>query len=418
MKKIGVVGIGTAGLLSVSHMLAYLPEDWEVYSVYDPNIPILGIGESTSVAIPTSLYKSTGFNLMLDSAHLESRVKFGARWIGWREYDFYAKIIPPSYAMNFNNFGLKDFCFSRWKDIWKQKFIEYHGTVTDIVNEDKCATILFNDNTRLELDFVIDCRGYPDDYSEYDMVDHIAVNHGLINVVKKPGEFDYSYQIATRNGWMFGLPLNTRQGWGYLYNDKITSREDAVDDISERFKTPKDQLNLREFAWKNYKAKEFINGRIAVNGNRALFYEPLEALAGGFYFRLNRFVFSVLLEDMPEIQANDNLRKVCTDMELFYAYVYHGGSTYDSEFWTITKEKCRKFLFESQYSPYFTSQMDEIKNIPPHHIASQFAFGLFPAAIWRDFDHGFGYHYCSSPEPSSLHPRFDPIREYSNIRIS
>ena len=65
--KIAVIGTGTAGVLSIAFTLSYFdPEqkrvqrilgeynDWfnlepvEVYSIYDPNKAILGIGESTS----------------------------------------------------------------------------------------------------------------------------------------------------------------------------------------------------------------------------------------------------------------------------------------------------------------------------------------------------------------------------------
>jgi hypothetical protein len=48
---------------------------------------------------------------------------------------------------------------------------------------------------------------------------------------------------------MFGIPLKTRQGWGYLYNDTITSKEDALEEINKieaemqsRFELPVDMF--------------------------------------------------------------------------------------------------------------------------------------------------------------------------------
>lgn len=418
MKRIAVIGVGTAGLLSISHMLAYLPEDWQVISVHDPKIPILGIGESTAAQIPISLYKSTGFTIFLDSDKLDSRIKLGARYVGWREWDWFAKLSAVAYAINFNNFGLKDLCFDRWPKIWGNKFVEIQGSVSQLINEDKSAKIIFTDGRTYDFDFVIDCRGYPEDYTDYEMVDTIGINHGLINVVHKPGDWNFTYQVAHRNGWMFGLPLNKRQGWGYLYNDRITDRADAVDDIAERFKTPKEELKLREFSWKNYRAKKYINGRIAVNGNRALFYEPLEALAGGFYLRICRFVYSRIVDDMPEQQCNDNLKKTATDIEILLSYIYHGGSTYKTPFWEDQQKRSTEFLFNGEHSNYFKSTMNIIRDMPPSKLAEDEAFGVFTATLWKDFDHGLAYHYCSTPSEDPRHPRFDPQREFSNIRIS
>ena len=48
-----------------------------------------------------------------------------------------------------------------------------------------------------------------------------------------PGDWEYTYHIAHKNGWMFGLPLQNRTGWGYLYNSKITSQLEAQDDVSK-----------------------------------------------------------------------------------------------------------------------------------------------------------------------------------------
>ena len=44
--KNAVIGTGTAGILSISHCLAYFPSNWQIYSIHDPRKPILGIGES------------------------------------------------------------------------------------------------------------------------------------------------------------------------------------------------------------------------------------------------------------------------------------------------------------------------------------------------------------------------------------
>jgi hypothetical protein len=49
MKTIAVMGIGTAGLLSLAQLLSHCSSEWQIISIHDPNTPILGIGETTNV---------------------------------------------------------------------------------------------------------------------------------------------------------------------------------------------------------------------------------------------------------------------------------------------------------------------------------------------------------------------------------
>ena len=86
--KIAVVGTGTAGILSISFLLAYSPEPIEVYSIHNPKKPILGIGESTSTQIPGVLYDSIGFTLLENAEELDATAKLGIKFLNWREKEF------------------------------------------------------------------------------------------------------------------------------------------------------------------------------------------------------------------------------------------------------------------------------------------------------------------------------------------
>ena len=58
---------------------------------------------------------------------------------------------------------------------------------------------------------------------------------------------------------MFGIPLQTRQNYGYMFNDNITTIEEAKEDLSKIFKT---ELNLKEFKFKPYHASVFLKDRV------------------------------------------------------------------------------------------------------------------------------------------------------------
>ena len=74
--KIAVIGTGSAGVLALSHFLTYLPKDWEVYSIYDPNTPRVGIGESTNPSFVSSLDTSVNFQALRDLEKLEGTIKY------------------------------------------------------------------------------------------------------------------------------------------------------------------------------------------------------------------------------------------------------------------------------------------------------------------------------------------------------
>jgi len=390
MKKIAVLGTGTAGVVSLAHCLAFFTNEWQITSVYDPNIPMLGIGESTSTQIPTTLFYGADLNFLQDMSELDSTIKHGVKYVNWREKDFFTKIPPPFYAMHFNNFKLKEFAFKRFKEKWNNKFQVLEGEIKSLDNLQQKAVINFVDNTSHDFDYVIDCRGYPKDYSEYEMVD-IPVNHAIVNMIPKPGDWNYTYHYAHPNGWMFGIPLQSRQGWGYLYNDKITTKDEAIDNIAEIFNTDKNKLNLREFSFKNYKAKKFIDGRIIKNGNRAIFFEPLEALSGWMYDSIIRTFFDVVLANVhTEETANIHLHNLAEDYELFINYMYHGGSTFDSTFWQITSKKCKEKL---ESNPKWQQHVNTMKGLEPAYYTNQTLVFPFPAGVWKNLDQDMQYHY-------------------------
>jgi tryptophan halogenase len=388
MKRVAVIGVGTAGITSLSFCLAHLDSSWQVYSISDPKTPILGIGETTTPAMVGNLYSSTKFNLLQDGHELDATLKYGVKYSGWRKDDFFSHSVPPNYAMHFNNFKLKEFSFNRFTQQWGDKFVTLNGKIDNLKNVTDAVEVSI-DGEISTFDYVIDCRGYPDDYSDCVISQSIPVNHCLVHIINEPGEWNWSYTVAHKNGWMFGIPLQTRQGWGYLYNDTITTKDEAVADIAERFKTT--NLNLKEFAFKNYYAKTFIDGRIIKNGNRALFFEPMEGLSGVFYDLVLRMFAGLVDGTTNDVMINNSLTLTAQDFENFICYVYHGGSTYDSEFWKQTKKKCSNHIKASSRFKEFVRLM---KTVQPHEHANQSRiFPPFISATWVDFDRNLNYNY-------------------------
>ena len=371
--KIAVIGSGTVGVMSVCHFL-YYTLGTEVHCIHDPNKKILGIGESTNIQIPDLFYKSVDFNPFFENKELDLTMKYGVVYKNWRRKDFLSPIMPPNFAFHFNNFKLKDVMFKKVKKLYKSRFKEILATATIKENSKDRVVLNFNGSNKT-YDYVIDCSGYPESYTDYTESSSLPLNHALVNVIDKPGDWNFTYHQATKNGWMFGIPLHTRQGWGYLFNDKITSKKEAIKDMTTIFKT--DKLNLKEFKFKPYRAKKFLHNRVLKNGNKAIFYEPLEALSGVFYDNINRALIDRISNVKSEDEVNKHLGKMAERYENFICFVYHGGSIYKSKFWSDVCKKTKKHLKNSQT---WKETVDFINNAN-HEFHSGEDFENFPFCV-------------------------------------
>ncbi len=329
--KIAVIGAGTVGVMSVLHFLRHI-EKSEVTCIYNPSKKILGIGESSNVNLPELLWEAADYNVFINSSELSSTVKLGVHYKNWRKEDFISPIIPTHYAMHFDNFALSEKMFDRAKNIYGQRFKILHKDIKELKQNDKEVNILFTKGKKT-YDYVIDCRGYPDEYSDYHMCNSLPINRAFVNLIPEPGNWNYTYHYAHKNGWMFGIPLTHRQGLGYLFNDNITSEQEAVDEINEIFKSNKTKKDLRDFNFKPYRSRKFLNNRIIKNGNRAIFYEPMEALSGVFYENINRWFHDYIHDSMDEDTVNILLDERAKQYENFIAWVYNQGSIHNTKFW-------------------------------------------------------------------------------------
>jgi hypothetical protein len=384
--KIAVLGVGTVGIMSICHALRWLcPHEGTVTSIYDPSIPIFGIGETTQPGFLQFLYEGTNFTLLSDGDKLDATFKLGGTWNGWRNTVLNASLTPPSSAMHFNNHKLKDFCFERFEQLWGNKFNTIEGSIESVTNIGSAAQVSINHQI-YNFDFLIDCRGAPTNWSEYNVINDFTVNRCLLNIIDKPGNWNTTINQAHSNGWMFGIPLKSRQGWGYLFNDNITSEDDAILDIEKMYNTS--NLELKDFKFRSYYAHEFFDGRILKNGNRALFFEPLEGTAGYFYETVLRTMYDYINHQCTINEFNNNLTLAAIDLKNFVCYVYQGGSNFESNFWNETSLKCKNIL--SNDLRWSNTVMSINRNISTNNYSN--SVGRWSIPHWLMWDTFFGYN--------------------------
>lgn len=412
MKKIAVIGTGTAGIQSLCHFLGF--SDFEVTSIYNPAIPILGIGESTNPSFLEVLGIGMDFDYSRDLEELDATVKTGTKFIKWRDHDFLNPLIynlsmsinvPTPWgfgltrhvAIHFNNFKLKELAFKRLGPKWGNRFKRVEGNITGVYdNEDNVVIVV--DGVEHEFDYAIDCRGFPTDFTDYHVIDQAPVNHAFCHSVKEYERFDYTGHRATQDGWMFEIPLSSRLTYGYLFNDKITDPKTAKENFSKEIGVPLDQMDNTEYSFKSYYSKKVIGNRVAKNGNRAVFFEPMSANSIWSYDFVNRIFFDYAVRgNISKEVANEAFVNNSKAIEEIIYFYYHGGSTYDTAFWRNAVAYTKPYVLSCDN---FTRTLAEFQKLKPELEANPQLLQELNKPNWifgpqnlRLIDQNFRYNY-------------------------
>jgi len=378
--KIAVIGCGTVGLTSISHLL--YNTDFEVCLIYDPKTPALGIGESSTTYLTQNLYKGAKFSLARDGHYIDATPKLSVKYVNWREHEFHSCLLPGAYALTFDNHKLRSFCIDRFCKIWKKRFSIIEGNVSLIENSDK--VVLNINQKKYKFDYIVDCSGFPKSYEDYDEI-YCPVNSAIVYNKLGAPNYDFVYHTATKNGWMFRLPLSNRESWGYLYDNTITNFDTAFDDFNTHIKVGK---KFNTFNFKSYKAKHFVENRIIKNGNKALFYEPIEALSGFFYEKIMFKSVEYMYNTLGIIPLHRELNDIAEDYKNIIYYLYKGGSNFDTVFWNTATNKCKKELSKSDR---YKQQELYLKNMSREQIEQDYVIREFGSLVWSSWDKNFGY---------------------------
>lgn len=391
MKKIAVVGVGSGGIQCICHLLTWINNDWQITSIHDPNTPILGIGESTNASFISTIEYGLNFHIINDLNNLNATHKFGTKFIDWRPYDVINPLISGTVAIHFDTYKLKQFAFDRLKSIWKDKFKEVQGKVYDIQNRDNKAVVII-DGREETFDYVIDCRGFPKSFDDYTMIEGNPVNYGLIHNIEKTGaDWKYTNHIATKDGWMFSLPLQTRESYGYMFNRFITDVDTARKNFSEQIGVPVDKLQNIEYSFKSYYTNKIVDRRIIKNGNAAVFFEPMFANSLSLYDSINRIIYDYI-QDKPG-DYNNIFVSIAKQVEEMICYFYHGGSVYDTEFWQYAKIYSNERLKTSEHLNRVRDIYLENSRLQRYTDKDRW---IFSEKNLRDIDRNFGYNYFVS----------------------
>ena len=313
--KISVVGAGNAGCFTALNFgwTTRKNKDIEVELIHDPNKNSERVGQATLPDALILLHNSMRFDWYNNFMH--ATPKAGILYEGWGKRDKWFHGFPRNQmAMH----------YCPWE---MQKTVLESGHFK--VKEGNV------DPKDVDADYVFDCRGKPDDESQYENLTN-PINACILG---KPN-FDttdalWSRHVATPDGWTFVIPTNSSSPShdycvGYLYNNKITTKEIAEYNMLEMF----DVEVTKHITFKSYVAKNPIeDGRIFKNGNRLFFLEPLESTSLEAYLSWTREIIDFFNGVKTLEQCGDNIRKHLFQCQNFVLWHYQFKSKYNTPFW-------------------------------------------------------------------------------------
>ena len=336
--RIAIIGAGTAGCVTALHFYKYLSESidvsFEITIYHSPNEhPIERVGQGTVLPVTKLIESTLGIDWYNNS--IDATFKSGILYEGWgKKQD---KIFHPFQlsAMSMHYVPQK-----LSKVVLESGYFNViEKTVTDPEKE-------------IDADVIFDCRGrHSRDKSNYDTLINPLNSVLLYKKQDRDQDLIYTRTVATPNGWTFVIPNVDSISYGYLYNNTITSKEDATKDFLDRFELPETD---GELIFENYMAKNmFVGERTVLNGNMYGFVEPMEATSLQFYQDLCRQAWDGIFNIKSWDVCNSNIRRVMKEIETFILWHYQYGSKYDTPFWEYAKSlpfnPDNKFYYNGDY---------------------------------------------------------------------
>ena len=344
MKKITIIGRGTAGCLAAAYFAKQT--DWNIDWIYDPNIKQQAVGEGTNLIVPYRLDEDLDFNVV-ELQSIYGTPKLGIRKMNWGKHnsDFTHTFAGRYHGYHFNAVMLQDFIIEKLKSNKRINFKFEH----------------VSNHNDLDSDFILDCSGRPTDYSDFILRDQIPVNAVSVKQCYWEGmRFSQTLTIARPHGWVFGIPLLNRCAIGYMYNKDISSLEEVQADAENIYK----EFNLvpsndgNQFHFGNYIRKQNFSDRIAYNGNASFFLEPLEATSLFSMVLINHQAHDLFNKKVSVEEANKKYRNDLDSVYYMIMLHYFAGSTFDSPFWKEAQQRGVNVMTEAKSNKTFTAMIN------------------------------------------------------------
>jgi tryptophan halogenase len=448
--KIVIVGGGTAGWLAAMYACRFNESHKnEIVVIESSKIPTIGAGEGSTgkfTDVINNYFTKFGINEIDFLNNTEAILKLGIRFKDWNgdATHFYNPINPSNtyelspdidllinhYKGNYHDASIGAFLLENdystyhknkknvtaqhgyhfdahkvgeyFKKIAIKNGVHYIDTEVTSLNRNLLTGDLDSVETtigKIEADFWIDCSGFArvliepmgggwKSYSEY-----LPVNGAIPYIHQyEVGEIPKLETLswAMPNGWMWQIPTQTRYGCGYVYCDKFTTYDKAVDEL---IKTTGRKIEpLRDLKFEVGRLDNgWVNNVVGI-GLSSAFLEPLEATSIHATIIQLDLLFETGLnfinKDSILYQSNINsynrfVSNLFDDVKDLIQ-LHYTSQREDTEFWKYCKYEMKR-----------TNKVNEILDIAKHRSPSMLDFnpyhGYMGWGVWSWTVIGLGH---------------------------
>lgn len=363
IKKIVIVGGGTAGWMSAASLAKYADgKELNITLIESSTIGTVGVGEATIPNI-VDFNRNLGINEIELIKATQASFKLGIQFEDWANID--TQFFHPfaDYGVQINNIDFHHY-INKVKNSGKEVDIEDYCFPAALANHGKFAqphpnpptpladyqyayhfdaglyanfladfslklgvnrvdafvkqvnkndndgfiqSVTLDNGEVIEGDLFIDCSGFKGLLIQealdtgYDDWSHwLICDKALAVQTKLSGEpTPYTRSIAKSNGWQWRIPLQHRMGNGYIYSSKFESDE-AAEQVLLSSIEGKGINKVRKFSFKAGRRKQVWNKNCVAVGLSSGFLEPLESTS----ISLIQSVISKLLNFFPDKSFN------------------------------------------------------------------------------------------------------------------
>ena len=394
-----VLGGGSAGFLAALSFKAMFP-GMAVTVLHSSGIPVIGVGESTTRALPAYLHgplaldRKSFYDAVRPIWKVGQRLDWGAKDRSHFNYPFDAFLTNKRPELRQANlyYCLHDMsdsglCYSQMDQMRSPVFVDQHGRVSirerfgyhienkrfldflektaaargiaivdgqvQKVDQDEdghVAALELKGGGAMSADIYVDCSGFRSVLLKETMGEkYVSFKDSLFCDSAAVGSWrrdspiiPYTKANTMEAGWCWNIEFTEHITRGYVFASEFISDEEAIRELKQ--KNPKLGDDIRIIRFPSGRYENFWVKNVIAIGNSSGFVEPLEATALQLIVEQLRFVLKALQDSdgdpSPTMREFENyrFRARWDDVRDFLAIHYRFNEHSDSAFWRFARE--------------------------------------------------------------------------------